>query len=196
MGPNPRSRPRALVVPIELRAALRRALVHAPPPPQGPAVPLELVAKVMEQDEAEVEPSLSEFANQAMRFGRAQPELCTFAAAVAQAVAGDGAGALMYYVERIWTMYEAAYPGAVPRLRSSHIEDARKASEEDLDAVGRMHERLVARRVKSLVAAQPHLYAFIAHALEDDELPLDESERAVVFHACDTAIRAFESVRR
>jgi hypothetical protein len=40
------------------------------------------------------------------------------------------------------------------------------------------------------MAGQPHLYAYLAAAIED--LDVDEADRALVFHACDTAIRAFD----
>lgn len=188
---NPRRRPRAVVVPRDLRWPLTEALARAPAaPPEAHTVLPEVIDAVLEAEDAEDETDAAE--TQAIAFDRAQPELAGFAAGAAEAVEPDGAAALIYYVERIWAMYEAAFPGRVPRLREHHLEAARQASERDLAAVGVMHERLLERRVLTMVAPQPHLYGFVGGALEDEDLPLDEPGKAVVFHACDTTIRAFE----
>lgn len=87
-------------------------------------------------------------------------------------------------------MYDAAYPGVVPRLRAADLLGARADSRADLAAVDVMHEKLLERRVGRMVARQPHVYACIASLLDD--LEWAEEDKLVVFHACDTVVRAFE----
>ena len=190
-GPNPRSRPRVVLVPRELRASLRKVLATATPRSILPTVGLEHVARVMDEgeltdDQAEAEGVL---------FDRAQPELASFGAAVADSMSDAvGSGSLLYYMMRVWRMFELAHPGQVPRLRPPDISAARQGSAIDLDAVEVMHERLLERRVTKMIASQPHVYSYIAGALDD--LPWSEEDKLLVFHACDTTLRALDAALR
>ncbi|MBI4510319.1 MAG: hypothetical protein HY698_11850 [Deltaproteobacteria bacterium] len=186
-----RSRPRVVVVPRDLREVLLRELAGVADEVPTVTVPDDVVEDVMTQDEDDPESAEA----QAMLFDRAQPELASFAAGASLSLSspgGTGSAALVYYVERLWAMYEAAHPERVPRLRHRDIEAARRASEQEFAVIEGMNERLLARRVGTLISSQPHLYAFLASVLEEEDLPLSEADKAVVFHACDTAIRAFD----
>ncbi len=185
LGDNRRSRPRVIAIPPAVRRLLPAALRRSHPAiPADPEVPADVVETVM-TDEAD-DPE-----GEGVRFDRAQPDLASFAAAAAEAVdAAAGASAVIYYVERVWAAYEAAHPGLVPRLRLPEVEQARRESDRELAALAVMHERMLRRRVSTLLGTQPHLYTYLAAALED--LPVGEEERAIVFHACDTAIRALD----
>ena len=51
-------------------------------------------------------------------FQRAQPDLARFAAASAPSMSAEvGGGPLLYQVAMIWSMFDAAFPGRLPRLR-------------------------------------------------------------------------------
>src|SRR5262249_49957713 len=105
-----------------------------------------------------------------------------------------GAGWLFFPGARVGGMFGAAFPGRVPRLRGRDLERARRASSRDLDAVERMHARLLERRGDTIVAAQPRLYADLAPAIQERAWAAGDQLR--VFHACDTALRAFDAALR
>jgi hypothetical protein len=185
LGANPRSRPRVVVIPPDLRPVLAAVLAAATPAvPADPTVPADVVETVMADAGGDPE-------GEGVRFDRFQPDLAGFAAAAAETLDDSpGAAAVIYYVERVWAAYEAAHPGLVPRLRPEEIDRARRESDRELAALAVMHERLLRRRVATLLGSQPHLYTYLAAALED--LPIPEEDRAIVFHACDTTIRALD----
>lgn len=187
MGPNLRSRPRVVVVPRDLRRLLLQIHRATPIPRLGDRrVSENAVESCAEVGDVEVE---------TIRFERAQPELAVFCVGMAAGMAAKvGAGSLYFHAARVWAMFERAFPGRVPRLRARDLERARRASSRDLDAVERMHVRLLERRVNTIVAAQPSLYAYLAAAIE--ELAWSEEDKLRVFHACDTALRAFDAVLR
>jgi hypothetical protein len=199
LGDNPRSRSRVVLVPVDLRAPLAEALARCPrPESEDLTVSPEIIDQVMEDEDGEgtLETLADDAEAEALRFDRAQPELASFAASAAEAIVEGGAmhgTALVYYVERVWAMFEAAHPGRVPRLRDRDIEVARVASEQEMSNIEVMHERLLERRVAMLVREQPNLYAFVAQVLDDPTCPLEDEGKAIVFHACDTAIRAFHA---
>jgi hypothetical protein len=187
LGPNPRSRPRVVVVPRELRRPL--AELH-----RGTPVARVVDPRVSEQAVA-YSTEVADVESETMRFERAQPELALFCVDVAAGMAAKvGAGSLYFHAARVWAMFEAAFPGRVPRLRGRDLERARRASRRDLDAVVRMDVRLLERRVNTIVATQPSLYSYLAQAIE--ELPWSEEDKLRVFHACDTALRAFDASLR
>ncbi|HKA86316.1 MAG TPA: hypothetical protein VKE22_01580 [Haliangiales bacterium] len=187
LGPNLRSRPRVVVVPRDLRRLLGQ--VHR-------ATPIPFVAdRRVGEDAVETCAEVNDVEAETIRFERAQPELAVFCVGMAAGMAGKvGAGSLYFHAARVWAMFEAAFPGRVPRLRGRDLERARRASSRDLDAVERMHARLLERRVNTIVAAQPSLYAYLATAIE--ELAWSEEDKLRVFHACDTALRAFDAALR
>jgi hypothetical protein len=188
IGPNPRSRPRVFLVPSDLRRALSEAMAQASAAPtaQGPITP-ECIEAIMDDADQTDEAAEAE----SVRFDREQPELATFAAEIADAVSEEvGPGPVLYCITRVWGMFDAAYPGVVPRLRASDLLAARNGSRADLAAVDVIHGRLLERRVGRMVARQPHVYACIASLLDD--LDWAEEDKLVVFHACDTVVRAFD----
>jgi hypothetical protein len=188
LGPNPRSRPRVVVIPRELREPIARALAVPMPGIEDPTVGEDVIEGVMDDDDQTDEESEAED----LRFERAQPELAAFAAGVGEHLTeAVGPGPLLFYVGRVFLMFDAAHPGRVPRLRTPEIQAARDASSQDLEAVEVMHERLLERRVAHMIGMQPHVYACLAGVLDD--LPWSEEDKLLVFHACDTALRAFHA---
>jgi hypothetical protein len=187
LGPNVRSRPRVVVVARDIRRVLGQ--VHrATPIPR-------LDDRRVSEDAVERSAEVRDVEAETMSFERAQPELAVLCVGMATGMAAKvGAGALYFHAARVWAMFEAAFPGRVPRLRGRDLERARRASSRDLDAVERMHVRLLERRVNTIVAAQPSLYGYLAAAIE--ELSWSEEDKLRVFHACDTALRAFDAVLR
>jgi hypothetical protein len=188
IGPNPRSRPRVFLIPLELRRLIGEALAQAGPPvaAEGPITP-EAIEAVMDDADQTDEAAEAE----SVRFDREQPELATFAAEIADAVSAEvGPGPVLYCITRVWGMFDAAYPAVVPRLRASHLLSARADSRDDLAAVDVMHEKLLERRVGRMVGRQPHVYACVASLLDD--LDWAEEDKLIVFHACDTVVRAFQ----
>jgi hypothetical protein len=189
IGPNPRSRPRVFLIPAELRRALAEALAQAPPPSiaENPITPETIESVMDDADETDEDAEL-----ESIRFDREQPELATFAAEIADAVSDAvGPGPVLYCITRVWGMFDAAYPTVVPRLRAADLLGARAESRADLAAVELIHEKLLERRVGRMVARQPHVYACIASLLDD--LEWAEEDKLIVFHACDTVVRAFEA---
>jgi hypothetical protein len=191
---NPRSRPRVVVVPRDLRRPLARALA-APRPvlPTGPTVPADVVTGVMAEPPPD-RPIQAEAEGQG--FDRAQPELAAWTARLAEHMSDEvGPGPLFHFVSRVWHCYETAHPQLVPRLRARELETARVAAVADLDAAWVMHERLLERRVARMVARQPHLYGYVSGALDHGPWsdPRFEKEKLLIFHACDVAMRAFDA---
>jgi hypothetical protein len=179
---NLRSRPRVALVPRDLLRPLGRALAECAPPPPPGVIAAEVVAEAMEGEPATT-------------MDRLQPELAAWSWMLAEHTSEEvGPGPLLHYVSRVWTTYEQAEPGQVPRLRARDIESARRDAVAELDAAWVMHEKLLQRRVVRLVARQPHLYAAVSAALETESWR--EEDKLLVFHACDVAVRAFDAAMR
>jgi len=184
VGPSPRSRPRVVLVPRDLRRVL--AQTHRALPVRridDRRVPAGVVEERALPRDVEVD---------AVQFERAQPDLARFAAAIAPSMSAEvGGGALLYQVGMIWAMFDAAFPGRTPRLRAPDLERARRASRRDLEAMDIMHERLLERRVGTMISCQPNVYAYLATTIE--EMAWSEEDKLRVFHTCDTALRALDA---
>src|SRR5262249_19161026 len=99
-----------------------------------------------------------------------------------------------FHAARVWAMFEAAFPGRVPRLRGRDLERARRASSRDLDAVERMHARLLERRGNT--SGAPHPRPDAHPAPPPPGAAAAPGGQQPVFHACDTALRAFDAALR
>ncbi len=182
---NPRSRPRVVFLPVDLREPVATALAALEPPePRSPAVPAHIVDEVVGEDE----PQPGE-----APFDHAQPELFRFVLDLSRRLSRRVKPAVpVKLAATIWRAFERAHPRRVPRAREPHVERARDAALDDLAAVETTHLRVLQRRVVRMLTAQPHLYAHIASFLEVSPWP--EADKLVVFHACDVTLRALHGL--
>jgi hypothetical protein len=132
----------------------------------------------------------------AQRLQKEQPFLLQHAASV-RAEHGDAVGeAAVFYATLVWSMFDRATEGTLPRLTDANLQAADRIVTEALGQVAGLADKPVHERVAPpLVAAQPHIYAKLAELLAEDvkEAAMLPATADVIIKPTEVVVEAFDA---
>jgi preprotein translocase subunit SecA len=132
----------------------------------------------------------------AQRLQKEQPFLLQHAASV-RAEHGDAVGeAAVFYATLVWSMFDRANEGTLPRLTQANLNDADKIVTEALGQIAGLTDKPVHERVAPpLVAAQPHIYAKLAELIAEDvkEAAMAAETADVIIKPTEVVVEAFDA---
>ena len=135
----------------------------------------------------------------AQRLQKEQPFLLQHAAAV-RTEHGDAVGeAAVFYATLIWAMFDRGDEGTLPRLTQQNLNDADQiVTRRSRRSRASPTRRRTSASRRTLVDAQPHIYAKLAELLAEDvkEAAMTAETASTIIKPTEVVIEAFDAARQ